>query len=261
MAESSKPRNIKITVEYDGTRYLGWQRQPQGMTVQEAIEGALEKVTGQKIGVVGSGRTDAGVHARGLVANFKTDSHIEVERFRGALNALLPRDIAVRDAMEVPDDFNSRFSARSKHYRYTIRNHRVRPAIDRDFCWHVRWEMDHALAQEAAQVLLGRQDFACFESANAESNTTVRTVTRADWQADGTGRVFFNIEADAFLYNMVRAIVGTLVDIARGRFPLQRMAEIIASRDRTQAGRTAPPQGLCLMEVRYPEEFTYHPPA
>jgi len=253
-------RNIKMTVEYDGTNYLGWQRQPQGMTIQEAIETAIERLTGEKTSVTGAGRTDAGVHALGQTANFKTDSPLAVERFQGALNALLPRDIAVRETMEVPESFNSRFSALSKHYRYTIWNHRVRPAIERAFCWHLRWELDDALAQEAAKALLGEHDFACFQSSNAEVQTTVRTVTHAEWRADAPRRVTFDIEADGFLYNMVRAIVGTLTDIARGKLPPERMAEILASKDRGMAGRTAPAQGLCLMSVAYPEEFLWRPP-
>jgi len=166
----------------------------------------------------------------------------------------------VREAMEVPESFNSRFSALSKHYRYMIWNDRVRPALDRNFCWHVRWPLDPERARAGAGALLGTHDFSCFESANAESRTTVRTVTRAEWRADDDRRVTFDIEADAFLYNMVRAIVGTLTDVARGKISPERVAEIMASKDRGQAGRTAPPQGLCLMEVRYPEEFVWRPP-
>ena len=246
-------RNIKLTVEYEGTHYLGWQRQPQGMTIQEALEDAIEKTTGVKTAIVGSGRTDAGVHARGQVANFHTASDLEAERFQGALNALLPRDIVVLDAEEVPEKFNSRFSARSKLYQYAIWNDRVRPCLQREFCWQVRWDLDHALAREAAQTLIGRHDFACFESSGAETKTTVRTVTRASWEVVEPKRIVFSIEADGFLYNMVRAIVGTLVDVARGKMPPSRVAEMIASGDRRTAGPTAPPQGLCLMEVRYPD--------
>ena len=247
-------RNIKLTLEYEGTRYLGWQRQPQGMTIQQALEEAVAKVTGVETSVIGASRTDAGVHARGQVANFRTNSNLAVERFRGALNALLPRDIAVLSAEDAPEEFNSRFSACSKLYHYTIWNHPVRPALERDSCWHVRWKLDDGPAQEAAHALLGPHDFACFESSNAQSQTTVRTVTQASWERDGPHRIVFAIEADAFLYNMVRAIVGTLTDVARGKIPAERVAEIIASRDRRQAGRTAPPRGLCLMKVRYPDD-------
>jgi len=252
-------RNVKLTIEYEGTRYLGWQRQPQGMTVQEALENALAKITGVHTPVIGASRTDAGVHARGQVANFHTESTLAVERLRGALNALLPRDIVVLDAEDAPDGFNSRFYAISKRYRYTIWNHWIRPAIDRGFCWHVRWELDSGLAQEAARALVGRRDFACFESSNAQSDTTVREVARAAWQPVGPHRIHFEIEANAFLYNMVRAIVGTLTEIARGKMPVERMREIIASRDRRLAGRTAPAQGLCLMEVRYPDNLSANP--
>jgi len=246
-------RNIKLTIEYEGTHYLGWQRQPQGMTIQEALEDAIEKITGVQTAVVGSGRTDAGVHARGQVANFHTESDLAVQRFRGALNALLPRDIVVLDTEDVPEEFNSRFSARSKLYQYTIWNDRIRPCLQRQFCWHVRWALDHDLAQEAAQALVGKHDFACFESSGAETQTTVRTVTRASWDVVEPRRIVFSIEADGFLYNMVRAIVGTLVEVARGKMPPARVADIIASGDRAAAGPTAPPQGLCLVEVRYDE--------
>ena len=245
-------RNIKLTIEYEGTHYLGWQRQPQGMTVQQALEEAIERVTGVVTSVTGAGRTDARVHARGQVANFRTESKLAVERLQGALNAVLPRDIVVLTAEDVSDDFHSRFSAQSKLYQYTIWNGRVRPALDRKFAWHLRWPLDLERMQEAANLLLGKHDFAGFESANAESNTTVRTVSHASWKREDPSKLIFAIEADAFLYNMVRAIVGTLVDVGRGKVPTQRVAEILESGDRRLAGPTAPPHGLCLMAVRYP---------
>ena len=244
-------RNIKLIIEYHGGRYLGWQRQPQGMTIQQALEEAIERVTGALPALTGAGRTDAGVHARGQVANFQTESELEIERLQGALNAVLPRDIVLLAVEEVPEDFNSRFSARSKVYRYTIWNSRVRPALDQDFCWHVRWMLDVELMQKATVQLIGKHDFAGFESANAASRTTVRTVMHASWKCRDPHWLIFEIEADAFLYNMVRAIVGTVVDVGRGRFPIERIDEILATGDRCIAGRTAPPQGLSLMCVRY----------
>ena len=243
-------RNIKLTVEYEGTQYLGWQRQPQGMTIQEALEEALEKITGVKTSVTGAGRTDAGVHACGQAANFRTDSDLAVERFQGALNALLPRDIVVLAAEEATVDFHARFSAKSKLYHYTIRNRRTRPALSRDFCWHVRWPIQIVPMRRAMTHILGKHDFAAFQSANAASDTTVRTVFRADWTKN-FDLLTFAIEADGFLYNMVRAIVGTLVDVGRGRITPEEFGAIVKSKDRRRAGRTAPPQGLWLMRVRY----------
>ena len=243
-------RTIKLIVEYEGTNYLGWQRQPQGMTIQQALEEALETITGTMSGIIGSGRTDAGVHARGQVAHFKTGSALPVERLRDGLNATLPKDIVVLSAEEVADDFSARFSARSKRYEYVIWNSTIRPAIDRRLCRHVRRRLDMPAMQAAAKHLLGTHDFAAFESANAESKTTIRTVKLAEWTRDGE-RLVFAIEADAFLYNMVRAIVGTLVEIGLGKKPPEWIREIIASRDRNQAGPTAPPHGLYLMRVDY----------
>jgi len=245
-------RNIKLTIEYQGTHYLGWQRQPQGMTIQQALEETLERITGVAHTINGAGRTDAGVHARGQVANFRTDSALELDRIRGALNAMLPRDIVVLSAEDVPDEFHSRFSAVSKVYQYIIWNDRIRPALARDFCWHVRWPLDRELMRKAARMLVGRHDFAGFESSNAESNTTIRTVKCVSVQSVWPSKIVFEIEADAFLYNMVRAIVGTLVDVARGRIAPEHVERILKSGHRSLAGRTAPAQGLCMMTVRYP---------
>jgi tRNA pseudouridine38-40 synthase len=243
-------RNIKLTVEYEGTSYLGWQRQPQGMTIQQALEEAIQQVTGVMPQVIGASRTDAGVHARGQAANFKTDSAIPVERLQGALNALLPRDIAIADAEEVPDDFNCRFSAKSKLYHYTIWNQRVRPAMDRNFCWHLRWPVELEPMQAASASLIGEHDFAAFESANAQSETSVRRVLRADWELCAP-RLTFAIEGNGFLYNMVRALVGTLLEVGRGKMTVAEFRRVLESGERAQAGRTAPPQGLCLMRIRY----------
>ncbi len=245
-------RNIQLTLEYEGTRYLGWQRQPQGMTIQQALEEAIEQTTGVMSRVTGASRTDAGVHARGQVANFRTDSALPVERLQGALNALLPRDIVVLSAEDVAEDFDARFSARSKLYHYTVWNDRVRPALERNLCWHLRWPLDLQPMQEAARLLIGRHDFAAFQSANAQSETTARTVLYAAWERAGS-KLTFAVEADGFLYKMVRAIVGTLVDVGRGRKSVEDFGETLDSRHRRRAGRTAPPQGLCLMAVRYAE--------
>jgi tRNA pseudouridine38-40 synthase len=243
-------RNIKLTIEYEGTAYLGWQRQPQGMTIQQALEESLERIIGEMPEVIGASRTDAGVHARGQVANFKTDSELPAERIQSALNALLPLDIVIVAAEEVPEDFHARFSARSKLYHYTIWNRRVRPVLDRRFCWHVRWPLELAPLREASACLIGEHDFAAFRSANAQSETTVRTIERADWEQDFT-RLTFAIEANGFLYNMVRALVGTLLEVGRRKMTPEEFRRVLESGERAQAGRTAPARGLCLMRVRY----------
>jgi len=247
---SSTVRTVKLVVEYEGTNYLGWQRQPQGMTVQQALEESVEKITGRATRVIGAGRTDAGVHARGMVAHFKTDSQLPVERLRDGLNGTLPRDIAVLSVEERGDDFHARFSARSKRYEYTIHNSPVRPAIDRRFCRHVRRKLDVESMRSGARYLPGRQDFAAFESSGAASGATVRTVTTAEWLEEGE-RLVFGIEADGFLYNMVRAVVGSLVEVGLGKQPPEWIRELILCRDRTLAGPTAPAKGLCLVRVDY----------
>jgi tRNA pseudouridine38-40 synthase len=243
-------RTIKLTIEYDGTHYLGWQRQPQGMTIQQALEEAVEQITGATASVTGSGRTDSGVHARGQVASFQTESEIPAEKFQKALNAVLQRDIAVLVAEDVDEDFNARFSAKGKRYEYTIWNDPTRPVLNRHIVCHYRKRLDIDLMREGSQYLLGSHDFKAFESSGAASNTTTRTVTLAEWAHVGSELVF-GIEANGFLYNMVRAIVGSLVEIGLAKQPPSWIGDIIASRDRTQAGPTAPPQGLCLMRVDY----------
>jgi len=243
-------RNLKLTLEYEGTNYLGWQRQPQGLTIQEALETAVREITGETVQVIGASRTDAGVHARGQAANFATASPLPPERFRGALNALLPRDIAVLECVEVPESFNARFAAKGKLYEYTIWNQRVRPALQRDFCWHVRWETDLDRLQEASAMVVGEHDFSAFRSANSDIETTVRTMFRAEWRREGP-RLLFQIEGNGFLYNMVRAVTGTLIDVGRGKISLDGFRRILESKDRALAGRTAPAQGLCLVRVDY----------
>jgi len=243
-------RKIKLILEYEGTAYLGWQRQPQGMTVQQALEEAIERVTGEAARVIGASRTDSGAHARGQTAHFPTNWPHTAGSLQKALNAVLPADIVVLAAEDAPDDFHARFSARSKLYEYTIWNDPVRPAIERRLCWHVRRPLDLERMRTAARFLTGTHDFAAFESSGASSRSTVRTVTRAEWRRDGK-KLVFEIEGNGFLYNMVRAMVGTLVEIGRGRMPPEAMPEILLSRDRRRAGPGAPARGLCLVRVDY----------
>ena len=243
-------RTIKLTIEYEGAAYLGWQRQPQGMTIQQALEEAIAGVTGAMPPVIGAGRTDAGVHARGQVAHFTTSSNLPLERLHAGINALLPKDIVVLSAADAPEGFHARFSAKSKRYEYTLWNDPLRPALARRLCWHCRRPLRLEPMRQGARCLLGTHDFAAFESAGAESRTTVRTVTLAEWTRR-EHRLTFAIEADAFLYNMVRAIVGTLVEVGLGKMPPGRVADIIAARRRDLAGPTAPARGLCLARVAY----------
>jgi tRNA pseudouridine38-40 synthase len=243
-------RNLKVVIEYDGTNYGGWQRQKNAMTVQQALEEAIERIVQQKVTLTGASRTDAGVHALGQVANFRTASRIPAGRLLLAINSQLPPDVVVKSVAGVDDSFHATFNARSKVYRYTILNRPVRSALDRDFCHFVGPTLDVNAMRRAARFLIGRHDFKAFESdADPESNS-VRTVMRASWQRDGHYLVF-TIEGDGFLYNMVRAIVGTLTDVGRGKITPQGLKDILESRDRTFAGPTAPAKGLCLVKVKY----------
>ncbi|MEJ2039143.1 MAG: tRNA pseudouridine(38-40) synthase TruA [Desulfosarcinaceae bacterium] len=243
-------KNFKLTIEYDGSAYHGWQRQPADPSIQAAIEDALEKMTRQKIVLTGSGRTDAGVHARGQTANFKCGTRLDPEDFRQGLNSLLSDDIVILECKAVPPDFHARFDTKGKHYRYTIRNHALPAAIGRQYAWWIRRPLDINAMQQALPCLLGRHDFKAFEGAGSPRPHTIREVYRADLLSQPP-RLLFDIEADGFLRFMVRNIVGTLVAVGMGRIPAERCRQILESGDRGQAGATAPPQGLCLMEVRY----------
>ena len=243
-------RRLRLIVEYDGTDFVGWQRQNNGPTIQQHLEEALEQMTGAKTAVRGAGRTDAGVHALGQVAHFDTEANIPERGFRLGLNAILPRSIAIKSAQEVASDFDARFSASGKLYRYTLWNAEERaPLIDR-YVWHHVRKLDAAAMHDAAQALLGRHDFASFRAADCERKTTVRNVSRCDVVRDGD-RVTVEIEADAFLKNMVRIVVGTLAAVGVGKLDRSAVERLLAVPDRTQAGVTAPPQGLTLVRVDY----------
>lgn len=246
----SKQRNIKIVVEYDGTNYGGWQRQKNAVTVQQVLEEAVERIVQHKVTVLGASRTDSGVHALGQTANFRTTSGIPPRRLLTAINSQLSPDVVVRSLVDVDDGFHAQFHAKSKIYRYTILNHRIRTALNRAYCHFVGPKLDVILMRRAAKFLIGRHDFKAFESdADPESNS-VRTVTRASFKRTGHYLVF-TIEGDGFLYNMVRAIVGTLIEVGRGKVTTDGFRDILESRDRTFAGPTAPAKGLCLVKVKY----------
>ncbi len=247
-------RTIKLTIAYDGTDYAGWQVQRGEKTVQEVLQAAVEKVTGAAAGVIASGRTDAGVHALGQVAAFRTESQLPPDVLRRALNAELPRDVAILEAVEAPTRFHPIRDAVRKRYRYLIHDGPVRDVFRRRYCWQYPSRLDAEAMHRASQALLGTHDFSSFETSGAERKDSIRTVY--DLRV-GRGRgaerdlVTVEIEADGFLYNMVRAIVGTLVEVGRGAEDESWVAEVLAAADRRRAGPTAPPHGLFLVRVEY----------
>ncbi len=243
--------NFKLILEYDGTNYSGWQRQAAEPTVQGEIEGALASMTRSPITLFGAGRTDAGVHALGQVANFHCDTRLGPETFLKGLNSLLPADIAVRDCRAVPEEFHARFDARSKIYRYHLLNREARAAVGRSYAWFIHRPLDLDAMRRATAAIIGRHDFKAFESAGSPRAHTVRNVTAAGWTEREDRRFTFQIEADGFLRCMVRNIVGTLVAVGLGRIAPGEVREILDSRDRRRAGAAAPPQGLFLISVRY----------
>jgi len=244
-------RNIRLLLEYDGAGYHGWQRQKNALTIQEVVETALAKLTGAPVKLLGSGRTDAGVHARGQVANFHTSSHIPLKAFYAGLNSLLPRDIAVLDAAEAPPDFHARKSARAKTYEYVILNRREPSPLNRRYAWVVREALDLSAMDRAAALLSGEHDFSAFRASGGRPGHGVREVSAAAWHQGEEGRLRFVITANGFLRGMVRSLVGTMVEMGRGKRPPEDLRGLLESRDRAAAGPTAPAQGLFLVEVLY----------
>jgi tRNA pseudouridine38-40 synthase len=253
-------RNIKLILEYDGTNYHGWQSQAgSGMqTIQETLEQALEALTREKVKTVSSGRTDAGVHALGHVANFSTDSRIPAGAWAPALNRLLPGDIRVISSEEVPAGFHARYSATGKVYRYRILNRKAPSALFRHYAWHIGRELNTAGMRRAALALVGRHDFSAFRSSACGAKTPVRNVRSLTIRKSGDF-IDVTLKADAFLMHMARNIVGTLVEAGLGRFSADDVKRILKSRDRTRAGKTAPAHGLYLVEVRYPRRLVLNP--
>ena len=243
-------RHIRLVVEYDGTGLHGWQRQLNGTSVQQHLEEALAIILTHEVKVVGASRTDAGVHARGQVALFHTERTVPLHGIRRGTNSKLPPQIAIREATEVDEHFHPRFSARGKHYRYTMLTRPDRSPLLRDRSWHVGEPLDLERMRAGAAHLIGEHDFAAFRSAHCSANTTVRNIRQIDIAAT-PDLVTIDLHGNAFLRNMVRIIAGTLAEVGAGERPPGQVAEILASLDRTRGGITAPPQGLELMAVQY----------
>lgn len=243
-------KNVKLTIEYDGTNYHGWQVQSNAKTVQGTVERAIYGLTGEEITITGSSRTDQGVHAYGQVANFFTESNIPQDRFSYALNRMLPEDIVIKKSEEVSLNFHARYCSKGKKYRYLIYNSSFPSAIFRYRSYHVSHHLDMEEMEKSIGFFLGTHDFSAFRSTGSSVKTSVRTIfdvklTRVE------DNIWFEVSGDGFLYNMVRIMVGTIVDVGMGRIKSKDIPSIIESLERKRAGRTAPPQGLYLVEVYY----------
>lgn len=245
-------RNIKLTLRYDGTAYCGWQRQNNGISVQQKIEEAIEEITGAYSFLEGCGRTDAGVHALCYTANFLSDTKIPSKKLHFAINTKLPDDIRVMHAEDAEETFHSRFSAVKKTYRYEISTDCIFDPFLINRVWNFPFELDFDKMKEQASSFVGEHDFLGFMSAGGQVKTTVRTIYSAELFREN-GKIIFEVTGNGFLYNMVRIMAGTLVSIGSGKIT-EKLSDIIASKDRSRAGITAPPQGLYLKKVYYGEQ-------
>lgn len=243
-------RNIKLTLEYDGTNYLGWQKQKVGITIQGILEEAIKVLTKEEVEVTGSSRTDAGVHAKGFVANFKTNSKIPSEKFREAINHNLPEDIVILKSEEVEEEFHARYNAMGKTYSYSILNRDVPSAIDRNYLYHVKRRLDVESMKEACQYFIGTHDFSAFKTSGSSVKTTVRTIKEL-YIEDNDDIIKIYVTGDGFLYNMVRIIVGTLIMVGSNKIKPLEVKNIIASKEREKAGICVPSSGLVLEKVHY----------
>jgi tRNA pseudouridine38-40 synthase len=250
-------RTLKLTIAYDGARFVGWQRQAHGESIQGLLEAALASLEGRPVTLHGAGRTDAGVHAIGQTASVSLACPHDAATILRAMNAQLPPDVRVIDAADVPPDFHARFSARGKTYRYLVVNDRIATPFLSRFAWHVHERLDVDAMRSAAAALAGTHDFAAFQSAGTALSSSTRTLMRSElWVEDAAfpahgQTIVYEVTGDGFLRHMVRAIVGTLVDVGRGQRPPESMHELLASGSRAAAGPTAPAQGLFLVSVTY----------
>ncbi|MFO1068149.1 MAG: tRNA pseudouridine(38-40) synthase TruA [Geminicoccaceae bacterium] len=242
----------RLLLEYDGGPFAGWQRQPEGRSVQQAVETAIHAFCGEAVVLTAAGRTDAGVHAAGQVAHLDLEREVPPERLMGAVNAhLRPQPVAVLEAAHVDDAFHARFDAVARHYRYRILNRRAPAVLDAGRVWHVPVPLDPERMHDAAQALAGRHDFTSFRAAACQAASAVKTLSRIHVRASGD-LVEVAVSARSFLHHQVRNIVGTLKLVGEGRYPVGYVREALLARDRSAAGPTAPPQGLCLVRVDYP---------
>ena len=246
-------RNIKLTIEYDGKDFNGWQKQPNKLNIQGEIEKAIKQITGEEVDLTASGRTDAGVHALGQVANFKTNSELPIEKFPIALNANLKKSIVIKSAEEVEERFHSRLTCKQKTYRYVINNSKYGTAIYRNLETHIPIKLDIQKMQQAVKYFEGEHDFKAFKASGTSSKSSVRTIYKAEVIDAGNERIYIELTGNGFLYNMVRIIAGTLVDVGLEKIEPEDIKEIIKSQKRENAGKTLPPQGLYLVRVEYGE--------
>ena len=244
-------RNLKLVVEYDGAGYHGWQRQRDLTTVQQVLEDVVFRITGERVAIAASGRTDAGVHALKQTAHFKTWSGIEAPNLLAGINSLLPHDIVVKELHEVAESFHARFDVKSKVYMYQIYNCPTRSAIHRNYAWHVRTPLDLIEMEKGLGLIKGRHDFTAFCGKKEAGYNCIRTIADGRLEKRSSGLIRIYLEADGFLRYMVRSVVGTLVEVGRGKRTAEELAEVLRAKEREGAGVTAPPQGLFLMEVKY----------
>ena len=244
-------RNIKLVIEYDGKDFNGWQKQPNKLNIQGTIEKAIETITGEKVDLMASGRTDAGVHAFGQVANFKTNSNIPIDKFAIAINSNLKKSILIKSAEEVEENFHSRLKCKRKTYRYIINNSKYGTAIYRNLETHIPVKLNVDKMQKAVKYFEGEHDFKAFKASGTSSKSSVRIIYKAEVIKKEEERIFIELTGSGFLYNMVRIISGTLVDVGLGKILPEEIPNIIKSQKRENAGKTLPPQGLYLMKVEY----------
>ena len=244
-------RNIKLTIEYDGKEFNGWQKQPNKLNIQGTIEQAIKQITGEEIELLASGRTDAGEHAIGQVANFKTNSNIPIEKIPIAINTNLKKSIRIKKAEEVDEKFHSRLSCKRKTYRYVINNSNCESAIYRNLETYIPFKLDIEKMQKAAKLFEGEYDFKAFKASGTSSKSSVRKIYKAEVTKQNNNRIYIELTGNGFLYNMVRIIAGTLVEVGEGKITPESITEIIDSKNREKAGKTLPARGLFLLKVEY----------